>query len=84
VSLAACATAVAAALAAWALGASGNHLPAIAISIACCLAGFVAAAVAAAFGSTNRDVWLGVTALIGNILIAVTWIVVALGILSTT
>ena len=83
-SLAACAVAVAAALGAAALVASENHLPAVAISVACCLAGFPAAGVAAAFGSTNRDVWLAVLALIGNVLVAATWIMVSLSILSTT
>lgn len=67
-----------------ALGPSRNHLPAVAVSVACCLAGFLTAALAAAFGSTTRDVWLGVTGLIGNLLVAATWITVSLSILSTT
>ena len=73
-----------AALAAAALGPSGNHVPAVIVSVACCLTGFVSAGVAEAFASERRVIWLGLAGLIGNLVVASLWVVVTLSILSTT
>ena len=83
-SIAACLAAGAAVLAALALGPSGNHLPAVIVSVACCLTGFVSATVAEALGSERRVLWLGLAGLIGNLVVASLWVVVTLSILSTT
>jgi hypothetical protein len=83
-SLAACIAAIVAALAAAALGPSGNHVPAVIISVACCLTGFVSAIVAEALGSERRVMWLGLAGLTGNLVVASLWVVVTLSILSTT
>ena len=86
-SLAACLAAIAAAFAAAALGPSGDHVPAVIVSVACCLTGFVSASVAealGALGSERRVMWLGLAGLIGNLVVASLWVVVTLSVLSTT
>lgn len=83
-SVAACTAAIAAALAAAALATSGNQVPAVIVSVACCLIGFVSASVAQAFGSERRVMWLGLAGLIGNLIVALLWVAVSLQILSTT
>lgn len=83
-SLVACTAAILAVAAAAVLGPSGNHVPAVLVSVACCLAGFVSAIVAEAFGSERRVMWLGLAGLIGNLVVASLWVVVTLSILSTT
>ena len=83
-SLAACIAAIVAVAAAGVLGQSGNQVPAVIASMACCLIGFVLAIVAEALGSERRVMRLGLAGLIGNLVVASLWVLVFLSVMSTT